>query len=80
MKCLHCDKTTDLRPYGPRGAMVCFECTMSSPVRKIEAQHNYLLQLTAIKGPALLDGTEVGPYPLENHPDGKHLLTPTENK
>jgi hypothetical protein len=27
----------DLRPYGPDGALVCFDCAMATPERKAEA-------------------------------------------
>lgn len=68
MKCHYCDKTSDLRPYGPRGAMVCFCCAMSTPERKAVTKHNFSMQLNAIAGPAVIDGTEAGPYPAEHNP------------
>lgn len=66
MKCHYCEKTTDLRPYGPRGAMVCFGCAMSTPERKDEASSNFGLQLEASGPVACIDGTEVGPYPAKH--------------
>lgn len=68
MKCHYCSVTKDLRPYGPRGAMVCFGCAMSTAERKAETERNFQAQLDAIDGPAVIDGTEVGPYPA---PGGK---------
>ena len=62
MKCHYCDKRSDLRPYGPLGSMICFKCAMESPGRKSEAEYNFALQLNAIAGPAVIDGTEAGPY------------------
>lgn len=76
MKCHYCDKTNDLRPYGPRGAMVCFGCAMSTPERKAETESNFATQLSAIKGLAVI-GSEVGPYPAENNPT---LLNSLEGK
>lgn len=29
-----CGKTTELRPYGPGGNPVCFDCAMATPERK----------------------------------------------
>lgn len=74
MKCHYCDKTSDLRPYGPLGSMICFRCAMSSPCRKSEAEHNFELQLRAIAGPAVIDGTEAGPYPAEHHPAARAAI------
>lgn len=74
MKCLYCDKTFDLRPYGPKGAMVCFECATAKPERKAETERNFASQVRAVKGPVLLDGTEVGPYPAEHHPQVRKVL------
>lgn len=70
MKCCYCPKTTDLRPYGPGCAMVCFRCAMATPERKTEAEGNFAVQLRGIDGPALIDGTETGPYPLKHGPKG----------
>ena len=68
MKCHYCGKTTDLRPYGPRGSMVCYQCAMSTPERSEEAGRNFGAQLAAITGHVVLDGTEVGPYPAKHNP------------
>ena len=67
MTCHYCGKTKELRPYGPRGSMVCFDCAMATPERKRETEQAMATQLNAIKGVAVI-GTEVGPYPLENDP------------
>ena len=65
-KCHYCDKTHDLRPYGPRGSMVCFGCMKSSPEREAEAARNFGIQLQASGPVACVDGTEVGPYPAKH--------------
>lgn len=74
MKCHYCDKTNDLRPYGPKGAMVCFSCAMGTPERKAETGRNFAAQLDAAGPMALIDGTEVGPYPAEHNPDAIRLM------
>ena len=66
MKCHYCDKTHDLRPYGPKGAMVCFRCAMSTPEREAETARNFAVQLDAAGPVVLLDGTERGPYPAKH--------------
>ena len=68
MQCQYCPKTGDLRPYGPRGAMVCFACAMSTPARRAETERAFGLQLDACGDAAVIDGTEVGPYPARHHP------------
>lgn len=64
MKCFYCPKDNDLRPYGPKGSMVCFSCAMSTPERKTETERNFSAQLDAAGPIAVCDGTDVGPYPL----------------
>ena len=68
MKCHYCKTRADLRPYGPRGAMVCFGCATSTPEREAETARNFGSQLGAINGPAVIDGSNVGPYPARNNP------------
>lgn len=66
MQCCYCRKRGDLRPYGPRGAMVCFFCAMSSPERKAETERNFGTQLAACGDAAAIDGSHAGPYPAEH--------------
>lgn len=66
MKCHYCDKNFDLRPYGPNGSMVCFSCAMKTPEREQETSRNFAVQLQAAGGVVVIDGTEIGPYPLNN--------------
>lgn len=68
MECHYCDTSDDLRPYGPKGAMVCFTCAMKTPERKLETEQQFTTQLNACAGPAVIDGSNVGPYPAANHP------------
>lgn len=69
MKCHYCETTSDLRPYGPRGAMVCFDCAMSTPERAEETTRNFHAQLLACGRVAVIDGSHVGPYPLLRRSD-----------
>lgn len=62
MKCHYCAATKDLRPYGPKGAMVCFKCG-TSPEHNAESTKNFLAQLNSCVGPVEI-GTSVGPVPL----------------
>ena len=77
IECHYCKQTIDrrdLRPYGPRGAMVCHPCATSTPEREAEATRNFAAQLNACGPVAVLDGTEAGPYPIEHlrKPDGSN--------
>ena len=74
MKCYDCGRTDDLRPYGPKGAMVCYDCATSTPEREAETIRNCEIQLGAAGPIALIDGTEVGPYPARHHPVIRRLL------
>ena len=72
--CYYCDKSGDLRPYGPKGAMVCFPCGTATPEREAEMRRNFAAQLDAAGPVALIDGTEAGPYPVEHNPNVMRLL------
>lgn len=74
MICHYCQKTGDLRPYGPRGAFVCFRCAMSTPERKAETERNFGAQLDACGPNAVIDDTGVGPYPAEHKPGAAEIL------
>ena len=71
MRCNYCTTTSDLRPYGPKGAMVCFDCAMSTPERKAETERAFVSQLDAAGPVSVIDGTEVGPYPIEHNPEAR---------
>lgn len=62
MKCYACGADGDLRPYGPRGQMVCFDCGMKTPEQYEQA---FALQLNACGPAAVVDGSHVGPYPVD---------------
>lgn len=68
MNCYYCKTTKDLRPYGPAGAPVCFDCAMGDPDREAEAKRQFGAQLDAAEregGPVAI-GTDVGPAPLRS--------------
>lgn len=65
-RCSHCQRTGDLRPYGRGGTWVCFGCAMSTPEREADAREQFHTQLEASGPVALIDGTEVGPYPAKH--------------
>ena len=62
MTCYYCETTKDLRPYGPKGALVCFKCAMATPERAKTAEDTYYGILDSIEGPAIL--TDIGPTPM----------------
>lgn len=62
MKCHYCEKTEDLRPYGPDFAMVCFGCATATPEREHYSSMVYRVQMEMIKGPVVI-GNEAGPVP-----------------
>jgi hypothetical protein len=63
VNCYYCGTEHDLRPYGPKHAMVCFSCATRTPEREAEASRNFALQLDAAGPAAVIDGSNVGPYP-----------------
>ena len=64
MKCFYCDSSEkEMRPYGPRCSMVCFDCAMSTPERQIETDQNFKMQLDACGDGVVVIGTEAGPVP-----------------
>ncbi len=71
--CCYCNRGGDLRPYGPKGQMVCYPCAMGTPQRERETERNFLAQLNAAGDIAVLDGTNVGPYPAEHSKLGQIL-------
>lgn len=68
MKCHYCNEPGNLRPYGPKGAMICFACMKASPGREAEAKRRFGLQLAACGDVAVIDGSQAGPYPYAKEP------------
>lgn len=63
--CYECKTTSDLRPYGPSGADVCFRCAMATPERKAQTERALDAQFAAAEqvGGVVVIGTDLGPYP-----------------
>lgn len=57
---------SELRPYGPRGEWVCFDCAFATPADKAATERQFGAQLDAAisagSGIAIVGGEE-GPYP-----------------
>ena len=53
-------RQVELRPYGPGGAFVCFQCMTATPERERQAKRNFGIQLEAAEvaggGVSVLDG------------------------
>ena len=62
-RCSACGLGGDLRPYGPDGTWICFHCATGTPEANTSAREQFLSQLEASGPVAILDGTNVGPYP-----------------
>jgi hypothetical protein len=67
--CAYCKVNFDsyeLRPYGHKGAMICFDCAMK-PDNKKETEKNFEMQLDAALSAGnnvAIIGEETGPRPL----------------
>lgn len=60
------DAGTELRPYGPGGADICYTCANATPEREQESAANYTALLdaaTAAGGGVATIGTPDGPRP-----------------
>jgi len=62
--CHYCGENKDLRPYGPKGEWVCFECAFATPERRKQTEMAFEGQLNSA-GPLPTIGLDVGPVPLE---------------
>lgn len=65
-RCHYCGEPKDgedLRPYGPAGALECFDCALATPERRRLTEAMFDQQLEACGGVAVI-GTGVGPFPL----------------
>ena len=68
--CYLCGTADEIRPYGPRGSMICFDCMIASPEREAEAKRQFGAQLDACGDVAAIDGSSAGPYPLDGGCNG----------
>lgn len=66
-KCHYCEsEKKEMRPYGPGGAWVCFDCAMATDERKAEAERQLARRFDAAErggGPVVIGG-RLGPEPL----------------
>ena len=64
-KCVYCGTTDDLRPYGPHGVPICFDCMKEDPDREAEAsfQFGQLYDHAEIVGHGLVTLTGAGLVP-----------------
>lgn len=78
--CYQCNRKNgpggaELRPYGPRGEWVCFDCAFATPKAQAQTEASFVQQLNAAEqadedGVAAI-GTEAGPIPLRTLSEGK---------
>lgn len=62
--CYLCGSTAELRPYGPKWELICFDCAMK-PENVGTTEKMFMGQIeSAGNGPVVI-GTEAGPYPLK---------------
>lgn len=66
-RCYLCRQQGDLRPYGPQGQWLCFDCMKANPAVEDEAKRQFAAQIVGVHGPVVI-GEEVGPYPAEHNP------------
>lgn len=55
----------DLRPYGPGGSLICFDCAMK-PENKAETERQFSAQMNAatIHSNVVIIGEDTGPRPM----------------
>ncbi len=71
--CHYCQTTEkELRPYGPNGEIVCFQCGMSTPERRDAADRAIRAKLNACDGKEVHIGGPDGPQP--GSPISKEML------
>lgn len=76
-KCHYCPATEDLRPYGPGGADICYDCATATPEREAEVKQNFLTQLEAA---AAADSDGIGMIGLESGPVPKDVIFGREHE
>lgn len=53
--CSYCQQPGDLRPYGPKGTLVCFPCATATPERETETATQFITMLYSA-----LDASDTG--------------------
>lgn len=73
-KCSQCGTTEkELRPYGPNGSWVCFDCGMKPELKQL-VEENFIQQLHAagaINGKVIIGGEE-DPVPMLDSTNSLH--------
>jgi hypothetical protein len=64
MKCSLCGSDDEVRPYGPTGSMICFNCAFATPERAAETERAFLTQLEACGPGVVVLGEVTGPRAL----------------
>jgi hypothetical protein len=64
-ECATCGQIRDCRPYGERGALICFRCMKATPEAQAIAERQLGAQLAACGPVAVIDGTGGGPRPFD---------------
>lgn len=71
-RCCYCNRAegecgAELRPYGPGGAWLCFDCMTASPDREAEAARQFHAQVDAAGqgSDVVVIGEQTGPRPLD---------------
>ncbi len=72
MKCASCGKVAEVRPYGPGGSLICFDCAFGTPESKKATEKAFAAQLNAA-GPVVVIGGECGPVPAPPELGGRVL-------
>lgn len=62
-KCIYCDATEEIRPYGPNGSWVCIGCVTSDPEIEREAEKNFLAAMDSAGGVSVINGDKYGVRP-----------------
>lgn len=73
--CHYCGTTEkELRPYGPGGSNVCFQCAFATPEREreTEAAFGSLLDANSMIADVIQIGSEEGPIPFNPNQELPH--------
>jgi len=67
-------QTVELRPYGPGGADICFQCAFATPSAEAQTKHSFgaILEATEAISPtgvAVIGADTNGPQPFHGSPD-----------
>lgn len=67
-RCETCNEAGELRPYGPGGSLICFDCAFATPETTAQTEAAFHTQIEAAEAMSdvgvTLIGGESGPEPL----------------